>query len=78
MPAVSNNEAYECATLLRAQSEILGCEACSEEAEIPFTWTLDRVSGQDQTVVDYILGEPAKCPRCQGPVFEETLVEDGG
>ena len=29
------------ATLLRAQSEILGCEDCSEEADRPFTWTLD-------------------------------------
>ena len=63
------------ATLLRAQSELLGCEACSKEADRPFTWTLDRVSGQDPSVTDYILSEPAKCPRCQGPVFEETLVE---
>ena len=66
------------ATLLRAQSELLGCEACSEEADRPFTWTLDRVSGQDPSVTDYLLSEPAKCPRCQGPVFEETLVEDWG
>ena len=66
------------ATLLRAQSEINGCEGCTEAADRPFTWVLDRVSGQDQTVVDYILSEPAKCPRCQGEVFEETLVEDWG
>ena len=66
------------ATLLRAQAEILGCEACSEWADRPFTWTLDRVSGQDPSVTDYILSEPAKCPRYQGPVFEETLVEDWG
>lgn len=66
------------ATLLRAQSEILSCEACSERADRPFTWVLDRVSGQDQSVVDYFLSEPAKCPRCCGPVFEETLVEEWG
>ena len=64
------------ATLLRAQSDINGCEACSERADRPFTWVLDRVSEQDQTVVDYLLSEPAKCPRCQAPVLGETLVED--
>ncbi len=52
----------------------MSCKACNPEADIPFTWVLDRVSGQDQTVVDYLLSEPAKCPRCQGPVFVETLV----
>jgi hypothetical protein len=53
----------------------MSCEACNPEADIPFTWLLDRASGQDQTVGDYILSEPATCQRCQGPVFEEALVE---
>ena len=66
------------ATLLRAQSELLGCEACSEDAELPYDWILDRVTGMDGSAVDYLLSEPAKCPRCRGPVFEETLVESGG
>ncbi len=30
-------------TLRKAQSAILGCEGCSEEAEIPFDWVLDDV-----------------------------------
>jgi hypothetical protein len=62
-------------TLLRAQQGVMSCEACNPEADIPFTWLLDRASGQDQTVGDYILSEPATCQRCQGPVFEEALVE---
>lgn len=63
------------ATLLKAQSEIGSCEACNPEADIPFTWVLDDVTGLDQTTTDYLLSEPAKCPRCCGAVFEETLVE---
>ncbi len=59
------------ATLLRAQSRILGCEACSEDAEIPFDWILDDVTGYDGSEVDYVLSEPAKCPG----VTEKTLVE---
>ena len=56
----------------------MSCEACNPEAHVPFTWLLDRTRGQDPSVTDYILSEPAKCPRCQGPVFEETLVEGWG
>ncbi len=55
---------------------IISCEAYNPEADIPFTWLLDRASGQDPSVTDYLLSEPAKCQRCQVPVFEETLVED--
>ncbi len=62
-------------TVLRTQQDILGCENCSLDAEIPFTWLLDDVSGQDPATTDYVLTEPAQCPRCRGPVYEETLVE---
>ena len=63
-------------TVLRAQQDILGCESCTlKTAEIPFTWLLDSVSGQDPMTTDYVLSEPALCPRCRGPVYEETLVE---
>ncbi len=49
------------ATLLRAQSLILGCEACSPEAEIPFDWLLDDVTGFSGSEVDYVLSEAARC-----------------
>ena len=52
------------ATVLRAQSHILGCESFSPEAEIPFDWILDDVTGRDGAEVDYVLSEPAKCPKC--------------
>ena len=63
-------------TVLRAHEEILGCENCDIEAsDIPFTWLLDRARGLDPAITEYFLSEPAICPRCRGPVFEETLVE---
>ena len=34
-------------TALEAQRQILGCEACSEDAEIPLCWVLDSVTGRD-------------------------------
>ena len=63
------------ATVLRAQSLILGCEACSPDAEIPFDWILDEVTGRNGAEVDYVLSEPAKCPTRFGEVTEKTLVE---
>ena len=35
------------ATRHKAQDRILGREGCSSDSEIPFTWLLDDVSGQD-------------------------------
>jgi hypothetical protein len=43
---------------------IAGCEACSDDAEIPFDNILDRVTGCDPSVTDYLLEVPARCLRC--------------
>ena len=63
------------ATLRRAQEHILACEACSTDAEMPFDWVLDEVTGRRGSDVDYFLSEPVKCPRCFREVTEKTLVE---
>jgi hypothetical protein len=43
---------------------IESCESCNPDgAEIPFDNILDRVTGSDPSVTDYILEEPAKCPQ---------------
>jgi hypothetical protein len=43
-----------------------------EGAQIPFDNILDRVTGSDPSVADYILQEPAKCPNCQREILEKT------
>src|SRR5689334_1897682 len=45
-------------TLQKAQRMIAGCEACSEEAELPFENILDRLTGSDPSVTDYLLEVP--------------------
>jgi hypothetical protein len=52
------------------------------DAEIPFDWILDRwildrVTGRDSEVTDYILEQPAKCPSCRWQILEKTPVEPG-
>jgi hypothetical protein len=50
------------ATKRKATKLILSCEACTDDAEIPFDYVLDWVTGLDPAVTDYELSKPAKCP----------------
>ena len=64
------------ATLRQAERLIESCEHCNEEgAQIPFDNILDRVTGSDPSVTDYILEVPAKCPYCRRDIMEKTLIE---
>ena len=67
------------ATIRRAQQAISSCEACNENAELPFDWILDEVTGRRGSTTEDFLTEPARCPRCGWELNEKTLVEaDGG
>ena len=64
------------ATLRKAERLIESCEGCNPDgAEIPFDDILDRVTGSDPSVTDYILESPAKCPNCRREILEKTPVE---
>jgi hypothetical protein len=65
------------ASILRKTERLIeSCEACDpEDAQIPFDNILDRVTGSDPSVTDYVLEEPAKCPNCRREILEKTLVE---
>jgi hypothetical protein len=51
-----------CSSMLQLSERLIeSCEHCNEEgAEIPFDNILDRVTGSDPNVTDYILEEPRK------------------
>jgi hypothetical protein len=57
---------------------IAGCENCGEDAEIPFDNILDRLTGSDPSVTDYVLEVPARCLQCGAEISEKTLVEWDG
>jgi hypothetical protein len=64
------------AILRKAERVIESCEQCNpDEAQLPFDWILDRVTGSRPSVTDYILEEPAQCPRCRRDILGKTLVE---
>jgi len=64
------------ATVRKAAALIETCEHCNEEgSEFPFVVILDRVTGSDPKVTDYILEVPANCPTCRGEILEKTLIQ---
>jgi hypothetical protein len=65
----------DAATLREAERLIESCERYQPDAEIPFDWILDRITGSDSSVTDYLLEVPARCPYCRRDITEKTLVE---
>ena len=66
----------ERSTIYKAERLIESCERCNPVgAELHFDHLLDRVTGADPSVTDYILEQPAKCPKCRHDILEKTLIE---
>jgi hypothetical protein len=60
----------------RAERMLAGCETCAlDDAQVPFNWVLDKVTGSDPKTVDYLIIEPVHCPRCAESLTEYTLVD---
>ena len=75
-PEQQNVVLVDAANLRESEKRIESCEHCHpHDADMPFDWILDRVTGSDPSVTDYIMGEPAKCPNCRRQILEKTLVE---
>jgi len=75
IPEQQNVVLIDAATLQKAQHMIAGCEACSEDAGIPFDNILDRLTGSDPSVPAYALELPARCLQCGPRLMTKTLVE---
>jgi hypothetical protein len=77
-PEAQNVVLVDARMVHRVDEMIIGCEACSpDDADLPFDWLLDLLTGNDPAITDYILEAPAKCPRCMQAINEKTLVEVG-
>jgi hypothetical protein len=60
----------------QAEKLIDGCEHChGDDADIPFDWILDKVTGRSGATTDCILTEPARCPTCKHAIRDKTLIE---
>jgi ssDNA-binding Zn-finger/Zn-ribbon topoisomerase 1 len=71
-PEEQNVVLVDTATLRKAERLIESCENCNlDAAEIPFDNILDRLTGSDPSVTDYVLETPAKCPNCRHEIVEK-------
>jgi len=61
-------------TAERAALDVAGREGCSEQADIPFDWILDRITGRDPSITDYVMKTSARCPYCRREIAEKTLI----
>ena len=61
-------------TRTKARSFLLACESCDSDAEFPFDWVLDEVTGADPASTDYLIDELVSCPWCGAAIGEKTLV----
>ncbi len=51
-------------TWTKARSLLLACESCDSDAEFPFDWVLDEVTGADPASTDYLIDKLVSCPWC--------------
>lgn len=64
------------ATIRRAERRVAACERCERTVDTPFYEVLAGVTRtRSGGLAEYFLSEPAHCPGCAGPIFENTLVE---
>jgi hypothetical protein len=60
------------ATVVSALRMVLSCEHCQpDEAQIPFDWILDEVTGRSGAATDYILTESATVSDLQARDYRE-------
>ena len=63
------------ATIRRAERAIAACECCERTVDTPFFEVLAHITRTQADLAEYFLSEPAHCPSCAEPVFENTLIE---
>lgn len=61
-------------TVAEAESEISSCEKCNPAADIQFGMILNFVRDASPEDVVFYQIKPAKCPLCNGEVWESTMV----
>jgi hypothetical protein len=61
-------------SLRRALVHVVGCQSCSTVVSRSFGLLLSELLGPTNSVTEYILCAPARCPNCSESILEGTLV----
>lgn len=66
------------ASIAKAQRRLVGCQSCRASLSHPFSSVLIEVIGAGGAIAEYVLCAPARCPNCNQPILENTLVRCEG
>src|SRR5438270_10166669 len=61
-------------SILKALIHVAACQGCAPGASRSFSSVLVDVLGAEQQMTEYLMSEAARCPNCDRPMFENTLV----
>jgi hypothetical protein len=64
--------------LRNAETFVACCEYCTDALEIPFNQLLGALTGCDPKVTEYVICQPAYCPRCRHEITEKTFILRNG
>lgn len=65
-------------SLFQAQDRVSACQNCSPGVSRPFRSVLIEVLGVSHPMSEFVMADPAVCPNCDSPIFEDTLVRCEG
>jgi hypothetical protein len=72
---LSLSPALSADTVAALRRQIHGCEACCEQAILPFTELVMRLIGRLENRSDQLISEQVSCPSCESPLDTDTLVK---
>ncbi len=58
----------------RALVHVVACQSCSANVSRSFGSLLSELLGPTDSVTEYMMCSPARCPSCSEPIIEGTLV----
>jgi hypothetical protein len=65
-------------SIFKAMGQVVACQGCTSSVSRSFGAILVEVAGGAKPSTEYVMSEPAHCPECSRPIFENTLVRCEG
>jgi hypothetical protein len=66
------------ASVEKALARVVACQGCTAVITRPFGLVLAETLGHSNMAIEYVMSEPAFCPNCSRPMFENTFVRCEG
>jgi len=65
-------------SICKALARVVACQGCTPSVSRSFGSVLVEVLADENPAAEYLMSDPAHCPNCSRPMFENTLVRCAG